>query len=508
LPDDQPPRLRRGIFTRFFVGGVLIVLLSAGTTLTFTLETVGQVAHNLALGGQQIKSPALTADQAGAAQTILVIGSDRRAQSKDVFDRSDPPHTDTILLVRMDPVQGQTSVMSVPRDLLVSFNGPKGYYPDQKINAAYTYGGAPLTLKVLAQTLPGLKINHVIDLNFASFRQVVDAIGCVYVDVDRRYYNLNIGTPETDYANIDIQPGYQKLCGQTALDYVRFRHTDSDFVRVARQQDFIRQAKEQVGVTGLINNYGQITSAFGRAVLTDIRGTTDVLRLLKLAAFSLGRPVRQVKFQVASENYTLNKQSFVESTPELIAATVKDFLHGQEHVHIAHSTHVSGSTHASGSARTHRTSSAKGPSPAAVGLYALGSAQSDQIAAGLVSVPFRPQLPRYVTGPAHLNDVHPFTIRDEQGHLHHGYRVDWRQTAVGGYYGFEAMDWTNPPLFATPTETLRMGGRTYLLVDDGSHIHAVGWREHGLLYWVSNTWLEDLSNPQMLTLARTVRPLH
>jgi LCP family protein required for cell wall assembly len=205
---------------RFLVGGVLIVLLSAGTTLTFTLETVSKVAHDLTLGGQQIKSPALTADQAGAAQTILVIGSDRRAQSRDVFDRSDPPHTDTILLVRMDPGQGQTSVLSVPRDLLVSFNGPKGYYPDQKINAAYTYGGAPLTLKVLEQTLPGLKINHVIDLNFASFRQVVDAIGCVYVDVDRRYYNLNVGTPETDYANINVQPGYQKLCGQTALDYV------------------------------------------------------------------------------------------------------------------------------------------------------------------------------------------------------------------------------------------------------------------------------------------------
>jgi polyisoprenyl-teichoic acid--peptidoglycan teichoic acid transferase len=504
LPDDQPPRLKRGILLRFLVGGVLIVLLSAGTTLTFTLETVSKVAHDLTLGGQQIKSPALTADQAGAAQTILVIGSDRRAQSKDVFDRSDPPHTDTILLVRMDPGQGQTSVLSVPRDLLVSFNGPKGFYPDQKINAAYTYGGAPLTLKVLEQTLPGLKINHVIDLNFSSFRQVVDAIGCVYVDVDRRYYNLNVGTPETDYANINVQPGYQKLCGQTALDYVRFRHTDSDFVRVARQQDFIRQAKEQVGVTGLLNNYGQITSAFGRAVLTDIRGTTDVLRLLKLAAFSLGRPLRQVKFQVASENYTLDKASFVESTPTLIAATLKDFLHGDEHVHISAKQHAPAGPAGSSHRRAHP---ATGSAPAAVGLYALDSGSLDQIVAGLVSVPFRPQLPRYQTGPAHLSDIHAYAIRDEQGHLHHGYRVDWRQNIAGSYYGVEAMDWTTPPLFAHPTETLHSGGRTYLLIDDGSHIHDVGWREHGVLYWVSNTWLEDLSNPQMLTLARTTHSL-
>jgi LCP family protein required for cell wall assembly len=503
LPDDPIPRLARAAWKRFLLGAVLIVLLSGAAAATAVLETVGQVAKNLTLGGHQIKSTALTTDQAGKPQTILIIGSDRRAGSRDVFDRSDPPHTDTILLVRMDPQQGQTSVMSVPRDLLVSFNGPKGFYPDQKINAAYTYGGAPLALKVITQTLPGLKINHVIDLNFASFREVVDAIGCVYVDVDRRYYNLNIGTVATDYANIDIQPGYQKLCGQTALDYVRFRHTDSDFVRVARQQDFIRQAKEQVGVTGLLNNYGQITSAFGRAVLTDIRGTTDVLRLLKLAAFSLGRPIRQVKFEVSSENYVLDKASFVQSTPALLEASVKDFLHGRQRVQVPR-------RRPSTSTRVHRHSSHSGsePSAASIGLYSVGSAPTDQMVAGLVGVPFRLELPRLATGASKLSDVHRYSIHDEQGRLHHGYRVDWQQTAVGGYYGFEGMDWTDPPLFAHPTETRRIGGRTFLLVNDGSHVHDIGWRAHGALYWVSNTWLEDLTNAQMIAIAHTSSLVH
>ena len=63
----------------------------------------------------------LTADQAGAAQTILVIGSDKRARSSSIQDRTTPPHTDTILLVRMDPQAGQTSILSIPRDLMVSF---------------------------------------------------------------------------------------------------------------------------------------------------------------------------------------------------------------------------------------------------------------------------------------------------------------------------------------------------------------------------------------------------
>ena len=75
---------------------------------------------------------------------------------------------------------------------------------------------------------------------------MIDAIGCVYADVDHRYYN---NTVLTDYSSIDIQPGYQKLCGDDqsvsgALAFVRFRHTDSDVVRNARQQDFLRWAKE------------------------------------------------------------------------------------------------------------------------------------------------------------------------------------------------------------------------------------------------------------------------
>ena len=71
---------------------------------------------------------------------------------------------------------------------------------------------------------------------------MVNAIGCVYTDVDHRYYN---NTALTDYSSIDIQPGYQKLCGSDALSFVRFRHTDTDIVRNARQQDFIRWAKSQ-----------------------------------------------------------------------------------------------------------------------------------------------------------------------------------------------------------------------------------------------------------------------
>ena len=81
--------------------------------------------------------------------------------------------------------------------------------------------------------------------------RAVDAIECVYVDVDRRYYHNNAESSE-EYAEINVQPGYQLLCGKKALQYVRYRHTDTDLVRSARQQDFISSARERVPIEELL----------------------------------------------------------------------------------------------------------------------------------------------------------------------------------------------------------------------------------------------------------------
>ena len=78
-------------------------------------------------------------------------------------------------------------------------------------------------------------------MHFNGFWRAVNAVGCVYADIDRRYYN-----DSAEYVYIDVQPGYQRMCGRKALQYVRFRHEDTDIVRAARQQDFLRQAKQQI----------------------------------------------------------------------------------------------------------------------------------------------------------------------------------------------------------------------------------------------------------------------
>ena len=85
-------------------------------------------------------------------------------------------------------------------------------------------------------------------MSFEGFWRAVNAIGCVYADIDRDYYN-----DSAEFTYIDVEPGYQRLCARKALQYVRFRHEDNDLVRSARQQDFLRQAKQQVTYTKLID---------------------------------------------------------------------------------------------------------------------------------------------------------------------------------------------------------------------------------------------------------------
>ena len=109
------------------------------------------------------------------------------------------------------------------------------------------------------------------------------------------------------------------------------------------------------------------------------------------------------------------------------------------------------------------------------------------------------------TGPATAEEVHRYTLEDEHKHRHHAYVAVWRQTGLGGYYDVEGIDWVNIPLFAH-ARVQKIGGRTYLIVDDGAHIHDIGWRVGKVIYFVSNTLLEDLSNAQIIAIAAASLP--
>ena len=234
---------------------------------------------------------------AGDPQTIMVLGSDRRWGDTKAKIK---PRSDTIILVRLDPSKGATAILSIPRDLKVNYTTQERRRPTATRSTPPTRWAARARPSRKVKELMGgeFPIHHVVNINFGAFTRAVKRLGCFYVDVDRRYFNDNkppVQSP-TNYATIDLKPGYQKLCGQDSLDFVRFRHLDTDIVRGARQQHYLSAAKDQLGVERLFRDRKELLELFGRYTDTDIRSSAAVLRLLKLTYESSRDPLRRVKF--------------------------------------------------------------------------------------------------------------------------------------------------------------------------------------------------------------------
>ncbi len=293
------------------LGGAL-----AGGAYLFFHKSVGEVqAHSPDVRKAQT---ALKVPAPGEPAVALVIGYDKR------------PHeignsrSDTIMLLRAQPRPKAISILSFPRDLrvLIHCPGQTPYY--DKINAAYSLCRAPGTLETV-RALTGVPINYIMTINFQGFRQIVDKLGGVWLDVDRRYYHSNAGLPASEtYDQINIQPGYQKLDGGDALHFVRYRHTDTDFIRNARQQAFVSAMKEQIsssvspfklpGIIGAITHNVEVGVGGG--------GKLSESTVLSYAAFAYGLPPGRL-FRVKIEG--AEGYSYVTTDPSNITAAVRDF---------------------------------------------------------------------------------------------------------------------------------------------------------------------------------------
>ena len=177
--DRSEPPPRSGLWARFLAASLLIVVSMAAATSIALLNELTDFAKGLgdndALASLRDQ---LEEVEGGDPQTILIIGSDKRLDTT-----GDPGRSDTTILLRVDPEKDAIALLSIPRDLEVTIPG----VGRDKFNAAYSAGGEKKTLEVVKR-LTGLEINHVVNINFTGFADAVDAIGCVYVDVDRRYY--------------------------------------------------------------------------------------------------------------------------------------------------------------------------------------------------------------------------------------------------------------------------------------------------------------------------------
>ncbi len=463
---------------RMLIGCMIVIAAVAATIATGALLEVKTFTDALHLSPQLKLGHELANASAGKPQTLLLIGSDKRA--KGAIDASSPPRSDTMILVRLDPGQPSTTMLSIPRDLKVTIRPDHGKPTVQKMNGAYSIGGAKLTVRTIKDLLH-IPINHVIDINFAGFKALVDYVGCVYTQVDRRYYHSNLGlAPSDQYDEIDIQPGYQKLCGDDALHYVRYRHADTDLVRSARQQGFLRDIKNQLGASGLISKRVGIEKIFGKYSSTDIRSSDDVLKLVDLIVGSVAHPIHQVQF-----NSTLGP-SYVTATAAQIRQTAHEFLTGGEslgHVSVAK-----------------KTKKKAPPTP-------LTPATSDEIAQARgigATLPFRMYYPvSRVTAAYALPDGMRSYMLD--GHQAYVAVVD--QGGLGQFYDLEGTTWQNPPILNNPNQTVTVGGRAMQLYFEGSRIRLIAWHDGAGVYWLTNTLQDILTNKQMLAIAAAAKPV-
>jgi LCP family protein required for cell wall assembly len=318
----EPPRRRRStlVLKALAWAAVAIAVSVGGVTggaYLYFHKSVAAVAAKSADVKQARKQ--LDAPLPGAAATALVIGYDRRAGD----GKTAPSRSDTLMLVRADPVTNSISLLSFPRDMTVPIRCPGQSPYLGKINSAYSFCGAQGTVETV-KGLTGVPINYLITVNFRGFRQVVDRIGGVYMDIDQRYFNSQGGP--YGYATINLQPGYQRVSGYKALDFVRFRHTDSDLVRVARQQSFVKAFKDQIESSFSVLKLPKLISAVTNNVEVGQGGGGDVdgKTVLSYALFAYGLP-RGHMFQSKIEG--LEGYADLTTAPTNITRAVEEFTH-------------------------------------------------------------------------------------------------------------------------------------------------------------------------------------
>lgn len=242
------------------------------------------------------------------AVNILFLGSDQRPDEN--------ARADTILLVRANGKDKTFSQLSIPRDTLADIPG----YGEDKINAAYAYGGPALMIATVQQ-FTGVPIHHYVELEFAGFPAIVDQLGGVEIDVpsviDSQYPN------GYEWTEVHFDAGPQHMGGERALTFVRVRYSDDDFHRMERQQRFMEALTKKLTSPGNMARMPLIAPGMVENITTDL-STNDILRL----GWTKFRtpPDRNRKFVLVGSPEDIGGGSYVIVDENESQAMIKDFL--------------------------------------------------------------------------------------------------------------------------------------------------------------------------------------
>jgi LCP family protein required for cell wall assembly len=636
-PPQKPPRRGRrrrhrmprwARYTLMVLGLLVLIVLAAGGYELWYLNNIYNKVTRLH-GNDKKASKYLAREIPTSSQpiTALMIGSDHRTDGATGKNGL----SDTLMLARLDPKHQVISLLSIPRDLWVPSLGAK-------INSVYSNGGDKASLQAV-EGVTGLKPNYLINVDFAGFQRLVDTLGGIYVNVDQYYYNPPELSQYTGFSAIDIKPGYQKLKGADALAFSRYRHTDDDFHRQARQQMFLRAFQSRasdrfhgISVTDIpfINDLlGAISDSV--TIVGPNQKAPSPQTLLSFAATAYKARAHVVSIHLDWTPYNApDGEAALEVTnmsdaisqwrhPWRLENAVSTIPGGHRkhtkppwkpavdpagvHVAVLNGNGVKGAAGktvrglAAWGYRAHAGNAPEqnyphtwayyrpgaqavagdlahilgdgataSPMPASVA-SAIGSRARVAVVigkgfTGKLAVTAPAKKPAKPAGPpatitstteyradfAHAKAVLHFPIMYPtvtqadstlcpwvpkpagpgvlscQGTSTSPTRIygipaagkGWNSTyavfhmsAPSGdaYWGIEETRYTDAPLLQTPNATRKLDGRKYLFFFNGSHIQTIAFIQNDVAYWVQNTLLDDLSDPEMVAIARSLKPV-
>ncbi|MFV2110138.1 LCP family protein [Micromonospora sp. LOL_015] len=273
-PATEPPRRRRRRLRIVLSVLVVLALLVGGGLLAG-----GLYLRSIESGIERVEAfvdvpEEFRPEKVTTATNILILGSDTRDPHSTSGSRSD-----TIILAHIAADRQSAQLISIPRDTWVFVpENQEGTYGgrEAKINAAYAWGGIPLMVQTVEE-FTGVRVDNVALVDFAGFREIVDALGGVEIDVEEAFTSNHSLNPDNRRS---FAAGPQTMDGAAALDYARERYAfaDGDFARIRHQQQVIKAILEKAASGGVLSSPATLNS-FIRAT-ADAAAVDETLSLL------------------------------------------------------------------------------------------------------------------------------------------------------------------------------------------------------------------------------------
>jgi LCP family protein required for cell wall assembly len=291
--------LASAAYTLFLAGALACAFLFYGSVRDIIAYSPLSPGPELPIAGDSVLRPDSVPDWGQRERVnILLLGIDQRPNEEG------PWRSDTMIVVTIDPRSMTAGALSIPRDLYVEIPG----YGEQRINMAhflgdaygYPGGGPALTMKTIEYNL-GIPVHYYIRINFQGFREVIDRLGGITIDVEKEIWDYRYPDGQYGYTTIHIPAGTQLMDGRTALQYARTRHSGSDFDRLRRQQQVLMAIRKKALRLDLIPKIPALASAMGQTVSTNLQ-LGEVVTLAQIASQI---DAEDIHFAVIDESMTV-----------------------------------------------------------------------------------------------------------------------------------------------------------------------------------------------------------